>query len=143
MIRFLLDRGFSIFSPAVLGKIGRAYVDAIDRFRLEQDISIVRFRKGDCKEDIARVYLQQAEREGRFGVVLIGVAQEKTSAWRGWRDGGSDGHSHFEYPDNQISENNYYFYILDPEWGPAFIKTIAYAPWQVWVYLNGHEWAKR
>ena len=39
--------------------------------------------------------------------------------------------------------NNYYFYILDPEWGPAFIQTIAYAPWPVWVYLNGHEWAKR
>ena len=143
VIRFLLDRGFPIPSPAVLGKIGRAYVDAIDRFRLEQDIPIVRFRKGDCKEDIARVYLQQAEREGRFGVVLIGVAQEKTSAWRGWRDGGSDGHPHFEYRRQSIFPNNYYFYILDPEWGPAFIKTIAYAPWPVCVYLNGHEWAKR
>jgi hypothetical protein len=39
--------------------------------------------------------------------------------------------------------NQYYFYILDPEWGPAFIKTVAYAPFPVWVYLNGHEWAKR
>ena len=27
--------------------------------------------------------------------------------------------------------------------GPAFIKTNAYAPYPVWVYLNGHEWAKR
>jgi hypothetical protein len=31
--------------------------------------------------------------------------------------------------------------IRDPDWGPAFIKTIAYAPWPVWVYLNGNEWA--
>jgi hypothetical protein len=38
VIRFLLDRGFPIPSPVVLGKIGRGYVDAINRFRLEQDI---------------------------------------------------------------------------------------------------------
>lgn len=143
VIRFLLDRGFPIPSPALLGKIGRAYVQAIDRFRLEQDVPIVHFKKGDVKEDIAREYFKRAEREGRFGVVLIGVAQEKTSAWRGWRDGGPDGHPHFEFRRQSIFPNNYYFYVLDPEWGPAFIKTIAYAPWPVWVYLNGHEWAKR
>jgi len=33
--------------------------------------------------------------------------------------------------------------IRDPEWGPAFIKTVAYAPFPVWVCLNGNEWAKR
>jgi hypothetical protein len=33
--------------------------------------------------------------------------------------------------------------IRDPDWGPAFIKTITYAPFSVWVYLNGNEWAKR
>ena len=32
LIRFLLDRGFPIHSPAVLGKIGRGYAEAIDRF---------------------------------------------------------------------------------------------------------------
>jgi len=143
VIRFLLDRGFPISSPAVLGKIGRAFVDAIDRFRLEQGIPIVRFKKGEVKEEIAREYFKRAERDGRFGVVLIGVAQEKTSAWRGWRDGGPDGHPHFEYRRQSIFPNNYYFYIRDREWGPAFIKTIAYAPFPVWVYLNGHEWAKQ
>lgn len=39
--------------------------------------------------------------------------------------------------------NHFYFYILDPDWGPAFVKTNAYAPFPVWVWLNGHEWAKR
>jgi len=28
----------------------------------------------------------------------------------------------------------------DPEWGPA---TNAYAPYPVWLWLNGHVWAKR
>ena len=37
----------------------------------------------------------------------------------------------------------YYFYILDPEFGPGFIKICTYAPWPAKVWLNGHEWVKR
>jgi hypothetical protein len=39
--------------------------------------------------------------------------------------------------------NHFYVYIWDPDFGPAFWKTNAYAPWPIWIYLNGHEWAKR
>jgi hypothetical protein len=143
VVRFLLDRGFSIPSPALLAKMGRAYVAAIDRFAEDHAVSVVRFGKGESKEERVRPYLRAAEREGRFGVVLIGVAQEKTTAWRGWRRGGPDGHPHFEYGRQAVFVNHYYFYLRDPDWGPAFIKTCAYAPFPVWVYLNGHEWAKR
>ena len=37
----------------------------------------------------------------------------------------------------------YYFYILDPEFGPAFIKICTYGPWSAKVWVNGHEWVKR
>jgi hypothetical protein len=143
VIRFLLDRGYFIPSPAALGKIGRDYVDQINQFIVEHEIPAVKFSKGDVKEEIARRHFRAAERDGRYGVVMVGIAQEKTSAWRGWRDGGPDGHPHFEYRRQSIFPNNYYFYIRDPDWGPTFIKTIAYAPWPVWVYLNGNEWAKQ
>jgi hypothetical protein len=143
VVRFLLDRGFAIPSPALLGRIGRAYVAAIDRFAATNRIPVLRFGKGESKEQIARRFFRAAEREGRFGVVLIGVAQEKTTGWRGWRQGGPDGHPHFEFARQAIFVNHYYFYIRDPDWGPAFIKTCAYAPFPAWVYLNGHEWAKR
>jgi hypothetical protein len=143
VVRFLLDRGFPIPSPVVLGRIGREYVKAVEHFIVEREIPVVRFQRGDVKEDIAREYFKAAEREGRFGVVMVGIAQERTSAWRGWREGGSDGHPHFEYARQSIFPNNYYFYIRDPDWGPAFLKTVAYAPFSVWLYLNGNEWAKR
>jgi hypothetical protein len=97
VVRFLLDRGNSIPSPALLGKIGRAYVQAIERYADRHGIPVLRLGKGESKEEIARRYFQAAEREGRFGVVLIGVAQERTTAWRGWRHGGRDSHPHFEY----------------------------------------------
>ena len=143
VIRFLLDRGFPIPSPAVLGRIGREYVNAVERFIVEHEIPVVRFVKGDVKEDIARDHFKTAEREGRFGVVMVGIAQERTSAWRGWRDGGVMSIPTSSIAASRSSPNNYYFYIRDPDWGPAFIKTTAYAPFSVWVYLNGNEWAKR
>jgi len=38
--------------------------------------------------------------------------------------------------------NHYYFYILDRDFGPLFIKFRAYFPYAVKVCLNGHEWLK-
>ena len=39
--------------------------------------------------------------------------------------------------------NHFYFYLWDAEWGGTFWKTNAYAPFPIWLWLNGHEWAKR
>jgi hypothetical protein len=143
LVRFLLDRGFQIPSPALLGKIGSAYVRAIERFARRNRVPVVHFNQGESKELTARRYMQKAEREGRFGVVMIGVAQERCPVWRGYRQGGPDWHPHFAYRRMSACPNHYYFYIRDREWGPAFIKTVAYAPYGIWIYLNGHEWAKR
>jgi hypothetical protein len=143
LVRFLLDRGMTIPSPAVFGKIGAAYVRAIERFAKRNRIPMVHFRPGQSKEQVARAYMQKAERGGRFGVVMIGVAQERCPVWRGYRAGGPDWHPHFSYRRMSACPNHYYFYIRDREWGPAFIKTVAYAPYGVAIYLNGHEWAKR
>ena len=144
LVTFLNQRaGGTIPSPAILGKIGRAYVEEINQFAEANDIPVQRFTKDMVKEDVARPHMQKAEHEGRSGVVMLGVAQEKAFAWRGWRDGGHDAHPHFEFGRQAVFVNHHYWYILDPEWGPSFVKTNAYAPYPVWVYLNGHEWAKR
>ena len=39
--------------------------------------------------------------------------------------------------------NHFYWYLWDPDWGKAFWKTNAYCPYPIWLWLNGHEWAKR
>ncbi|MGH2872014.1 MAG: hypothetical protein ACRDL5_06080 [Solirubrobacteraceae bacterium] len=77
VVRFLLDRGFPIPSPAALGKISQSYVRAIQRFASKHEVPVVHFKKGESKEQTARRYMQKAEREGRFGVVMIGVCQER------------------------------------------------------------------
>lgn len=143
LVRFLLDRGFPIPSPSLLGDIGGAYVAAVERFAAEREIPIVRFERRQSKEERVRAYLEAAAHEGRFGVVVIGVAQERLSAWKGRREGGPDGHPHFRFGRQSVFVNHYYFYVRDREWGPAFVKTCAYAPFPLWLCLNGHEWAKR
>jgi len=42
-----------------------------------------------------------------------------------------------------IRASSYYFYILDPDFGPGFVKICTYFPYPAKVWLNGHEWAKR
>ncbi len=119
----------------MLGRIGRAYVEEINRFAKTNEIPVVRFAKSDVKEDVARPYMHAAEREGRSGVVMLGVAQEKAWAWRGWCDGGCDAHPHLEFARQAAFVNHHYWYIFDPGWGPSFIKTNAYSPYPVWIDL--------
>jgi hypothetical protein len=54
-------RSYPIPSPAALGKVSKAYVEAIDRFACENEIPVVRFAKGESKEQRARAYLEAAE----------------------------------------------------------------------------------
>jgi hypothetical protein len=76
-------------------------------------------------------------------VVMIGVAQEKAFSWRGWRDGGSDAHPHFDFKRQAVFVNHLYFYILGPDWGPSFLKTVAYAPYGVWIFPSASTNALR
>ena len=77
--------------------------------------------------------------------MLIGIAQEKTPVWRSWKDKGQEhaAHPHMEWGRQMVFVKHFYFYLWDPEWGGAFWKTNAYAPWPVWMWLNGHTWAQR
>ena len=128
VVRFLLDRGFPIPSPAALGKIGQPMC-ARSSGSLPSRGSRSCISRGRVQGARRPAVYVKAERDGRFGVVMIGVAQEKTSAWRGFRSGGTAAHPHFSYRRMSVFPNHYYFYVRDAELGPAFIKTIAYAPY--------------
>lgn len=139
------QRGFKIPSSAAFGKIGDAYVRTIHRFADQHGIPLVHFEKGEDKEERVRPYLEAAARDGKDRVVLIGVAQEKAFVWRSWPRKGQEKakHPHMEWGRQMAFINHFYFYLWDTEWGGAFWKTNAYAPYPIWIWLNGHDWAKR
>src|SRR5437899_9738946 len=106
------QRGIRIPSSAAFGKIGEQYVGDIARFAEQHSIPMVRFEKGESKEDRVRPLLQEAARDGGDGrVVLIGVAQEKASAWRSWKAKGQEkaAHPHMEWGRQMTHVNHYTF----------------------------------
>lgn len=128
--RFLRwQRGFKIPSSAAFGKIGDAYVKDIHRFAKDNAIPVIYFKKGESKEATARPLIEAAAAGGDGKVVLIGIAQEKASVWRSRPAKGQEkaAHPHMEWGRQMAFVNHFYFYICDPEWGPAFIKTNAYS----------------
>jgi len=138
-------RKFKVPSSAAFGKIGDAYVQAIHDFAKAHNIPVVHFQKGQDKEKFVRPFLEAAARQGQDRVVLIGIAQEKASVWRSWKGKGQEkaAHPHMEWGRQMAYVNHFYFYLWDSDWGGAFWKTNAYAPYPIWLWLNGHEWAKR
>jgi hypothetical protein len=147
VIRFLLGRGLDIPSPAGLGHNHDRLVRELDRLVAANGWPVVRFARGESKEQIARRYQDAAERAGRPGVVLVGKAQERVSVWRGFVDPSSPKHSkrhpHFRFTRQSGVPDSWYFYLWDAEWGPAMVRLTTYAPYQLWVVCNGHHWARR
>lgn len=144
--RFLRwQRKFPIPSSAAFGKIGQQYLHAIDRFAEQNKIPRMKFEKGEDKEKKAFPYLQAAAKEHQDRVVLIGTAQEKAFVWKSWPRKGQEkaSHPHMDWGRQTTYIDHFYFYLWDAEWGGTFWKTNAYAPFPLWLWLNGHEWAKR
>ena len=150
IVRFLCGHlGHPIPSPALLGRIGDRFRAETRRFVRDHDIPMLklaspdRSRWDDRKLDHVRPHLEQAEREGRFGVVAIVVAEEFQRVWSARNRSEKPGVASLDFFWDKRRVGAYYFYILDPDFGPTFIKICTYGPWFARVWLNGHEWAKR
>jgi hypothetical protein len=132
--------GQKIASPALLGQITDAFKTRLRAWAQQHNVPWIEFRKGERKDAVVQRYRDRFPRPS--GVVLIGVAQERVSAWTATRQRHSR-FVEFVYRRKSVYVNHYYIYLLDSEWGPAFIKICGYAPYGLKICLNGHEWAKR
>lgn len=141
-------RGYPVPSPVLLKKWVDTFVGDIRTFAARNRIPLVQFERHERKEEVARrrlAHFRHAE-----GVVFIGVAQEQINGFRVYqkqrrtRQQRRDGKPPwFAFYRGSISVNQYYFYILDRDFGLCFIKFSSYPPFNVRVWINGHEWAKR
>jgi hypothetical protein len=137
---FLRQRGHIVPSPALFAEITAAFKTALEAFCTAQGIPWIEFAKGERKDDVVERYRQQFT--APEGVVLVGVAQERAKTWTATKQ--VQGKMvHFTFAWRTVYVNHYYVYLIDRNWGPAFIKICGYAPYAVKVCLNGHEWAKR
>ena len=132
--------GVRVPSTVMVAPMSEQFVKALERFVATHGIDLVRFEKGQRKDDVAKQYL--ATFEGDEGVLFVEKAQEKASVFRTEKRRDARG----VYPwiiRSTAMVNHYYVYILDRDFGPLFIKFCSYFPYPTKLCLNGHEWLKR
>lgn len=118
-----------------------AFIRAIRDFIHEQDIPFIRFKKGQRKDDVMKDQLRRFRYSQ--GVVFVGVAQEKCRVPRTIRKH-FDNNASIPWIDYTTAMVNvYYFYCVDEDFGPFFIKFCSYFPYFGKLCINGHEYLKR
>lgn len=139
---FRQHRGAVAVSSVLMAPISAAFVRAIETFVATQGVPLITFRKGERKDDVALRHLARfADREG---VLFVGKAQEKLSTFRTQkRRNPETGKTYPWLYRSTVMANQYYFYLVDEDFGPLFIKIAGYFPYQAKVCLNGHEFVKR
>jgi hypothetical protein len=82
LVNFLVHhRGNRIPSPVLLGRITSAFKTCVENFAAQQELEIVHFERDQRKDDIATEQRKKLS-SSYEGVFLIGVAQEKASAFK-------------------------------------------------------------
>lgn len=132
--------GLPIASTAPMAKITDRFTAAVHRFAEENHIEWVDFRRGERKDDV------MANRLASFtapeGVVFIGRAQEKTPLFRTEKRHHDDGVSYPWIVKTTGLVNHFYFYCVDNDFGPFFLKFCSYFPYNAKLCINGHHWAQ-
>jgi DNA-binding PadR family transcriptional regulator len=135
-------RGHAFASSALMAPMTRVFVDTLERFARSENLDIVTFERKQRKDDVAAKY--RARFRGEEGVLFVGKAQEKASVFRTERrTNPKTGASYAWLYRSTAMVNQYYFYALDRDFGPFFLKFCSYFPYNAKLCINGHEYAKR
>jgi len=133
--------GLPIASTAPLAKITDAFSTAVHRFAKVNRVPWIEFVKGQRKDDVMHEQLEHFT--ATEGVVFIGRAQEKTALFRTEKRHDANGDSYPWIVKTTGLVNHFYFYCVDADFGPFFLKFCSYFPYNAKLCLNGNERAKR
>jgi len=139
---FRYHRGHPFASSALMEPISKAFIRALEAFAARERVPLLTFAPRQRKDDV------MAEHLARFpapeGVLFIGKAQEKTRVFRtAKRKNPRTGQPYPWIVRSTALVNHYYFYCVDRDFGPFFLKFCSYFPYTAKLCLNGHEYVKR
>jgi hypothetical protein len=139
---FRYHRKQPVVSSALMEPISTAFIKSIEAFAQESDIPFFTFDKGARKDDVAASY--RANFPAREGVLFIAKAQEKVAVFRTEkRTNPATGKKYPWIIKSTAMVNQYYFYAIDEDFGPFFLKFSSYFPYNAKLCINGHEYVKR
>ena len=135
-------RGKPVPSSALMAPMSRNFVAAIERYAKRAGVELVAFERRERKEARLREHLRRWP--GGEGVLFVGKAQEKTRVVRSERREYAPSGSHYvQLVHATAMVNHYYFYLVDDDFGPMFVKFCSYFPYTARLCINGHEYVKR
>jgi len=137
VLKFIrIHRGDPVASTAMVEPITRRFVESIERYVRDRNIPMVTLEKGQRKDDIANQRRAAfAQDEG----VFVGKAQEKCTVYRTEKRHNRRTHKSCAWIVKSTAlVNHYYFYCLDRDFGPFFLKFCSYFPYNAKLCLNGH-----
>ena len=136
--------GLRIASTAPLARITDRFAAAVHRFAEREHVPWVDFARGQRKDDVMHEHLAAFEAAGRTeGVLLVGRAQEKTRLFRTEKRRDREGKSYPWIVQTTGVVNHFYFYCVDGDFGPFFLKFCSYFPYNAKLCINGNHWAQR
>jgi hypothetical protein len=138
---FRFHRGQPVASSSLMGVMTREFLDRVDAFIERHEIPVVAFRKGQRKDDVAAEYLGRLQ--GSEGVLFLGKAQEKVNVFRTEKRTDAQGKKYPWIVKSATPVNQLYFYCVDDDFGPFFLKFSSYFPYNAKLCINGHEYVKR
>lgn len=134
--------GHTFASSALMLPISNAFIRKVEAFVKARAIPVVHFEKGQRKDDVAKEHLARFEDDE--GVLFLGKAQEKTPVFR--TEKRRNPQTGAPYPwivRSTAMVNHFYFYCVDADFGPFFLKFCTYFPYTAKLCINGHEYVKR
>jgi hypothetical protein len=137
-----IHRGHPVASTAMVEPITRHFIESIEQYVRDNHIPMVTFEKGQRKDEIAKQ--RRAAFPQKEGVIFVGKAQEKCTVYRTEKRHNPRTHKSYAWIVKSTAlVNHYYFYCLDRDFGPFFLKFCSYFPYNAKLCLNGHEYLKR
>ncbi len=121
-----------------IGSLARRFHEAVKKFAAENQIPVVTAHRRMNKFQTAASY--RAKMTSVSGVYLIIRARETATTYDSRVPAESRDPNYRTLIKRVGFVDQYYFYILDPYWGPISIRFSSHAPFNVTVYLNGNRW---
>ena len=138
---FRIHRGEPVASSTLMDPMSKRFIAATKKFVEDQQIPLHEFTKQERKDDVAAAY--RARFTKGEGVVFVGKAQEKTKVFRTERRVTKAGKKYPWIVESTGVVNHFYFYCVDEDFGPFFLKLCTFFPYNAKLCINGHEYAKR
>jgi hypothetical protein len=139
---FRFHRGELFASSALMNPMSKSFIAAVDRFVRREQVPLITFTKGQRKDEVTQEYRSRFSKSE--GIVVVGKAQEKTPVFRTEkRRNPQTGRTYPWIVRTTAMVNHYYFYGIDADFGPFFLKFCTYFPYNAKLCINGHEYVKR